>query len=144
MPYQNVLATGVFDLFHIGHLRYLQQARVQGHRLFVAVTPDAMVLAVKGKRPMISLDQRMEIIQGLGWVDVVGQPVTYYEDTEGTVQWIADWGINHVMVGGGWKDSPRWERLIPALAQRDISVSFARHTGGISTTMILDAIRQQS
>jgi glycerol-3-phosphate cytidylyltransferase len=144
MEYQNVLATGVFDLFHVGHLRYLQQARTQGERLSVAVTPDTMVLAVKGKRPVIPLEQRMEIIHGLGWVDFVGQPLAYYDDADGAAQWIADWDINHVVVGGGWAESPRWARLTPALAQRGISVSFALQTEGISTTLILDAIQRQN
>lgn len=144
MKYRHVLAIGVFDLFHVGHLRYLQYARAQGHHLSVAVTPDAIGLAVKGKYPVIPEDQRMEIIRGLGWVDVVRLLPASTDQTQAAAEWIQDWGIDHVVAGGGWSGSPRWARLIPALAARGISVGFAPHTEHISTTQIIASIRQRA
>lgn len=139
---KRILAVGVFDLFHIGHLRYLQYARQQGAHLSVAVTPDAIGLAVKAKRPVIPEEQRIEIIRGLGWVDAVRLLPASTEQTQAAVEWIADWNIHHVVAGGGWSGSPRWARLIPALAERGVSVDFAPHTEGISTTEIVVSIRQ--
>lgn len=142
MTYSHVLAIGVFDLFHVGHLRYLLYARAQGHHLSVAVTPDAIGLAVKGKCPVITEDQRLEIIRGLGWVDAVRLLPASTEHTDAAAAWIQDWGINHVVAGGGWSGSPRWARLIPALAERGISVGFAPHTEGISTSQLITTIRR--
>jgi cytidyltransferase-like protein len=140
----SVLAIGVFDLFHIGHLRYLQYARTQGKHLSVAISPDVIVYDVKQKSPTIQQDQRMEIIRGLGWVDFVGLLPTTTNDTQAATQWIEAWGIDHVVVGGEWSGSARWNRLTPFLAKRGISVGFAPHTAGISTSRIVEAIQVQS
>lgn len=144
MKHRRVLAIGVFDLFHIGHLRYLQYARVQGGHLTVGVTPDVVTLAVKGKQPVIPETQRLEIIRGLGWVDQAVLQPTSTEDTVAAAQWIAAWGIDHVVAGGGWAGSLRWQRLIPALALREVTVSFAPATEGISTTEIIARVRGNS
>lgn len=139
-----ILATGVFDLFHVGHLRYLQYARLQGAHLTVGVTPDAMCHERKGKWPVIDEAQRLEIIRSLGWVDEVRFLPTSLDFTSAASQWIAVWGIKHVVVGGEWKDTPRWQRLTPALAEQGISVSFAPHTQGISSTEIVQRIQQRA
>lgn len=134
---KRVLATGVFDLFHVGHLRFLQYARLQGDYLKVAVTPDALCAQRKGKWPVIDEAQRLEIIRGLGWVDWAEYMPSSLELTDVAAAWITEWGIDHVVVGGEWEGTPRWQRLTPALAARGIGVSFAPHTQGISSTEIV-------
>ena len=104
--------------------------------------PDAIGLAFKAKHPVIPEEQRIEIIRGLGWVDEARLAPTSTEQTQAAAEGIADWGIDHVVAGGGWLGSPRWDRLIPALAERGISVSFATHTDGISTSEIVASIQQ--
>ena len=138
---RRILAIGVFDLFHVGHLRYLQLARTRGEHLTVGVTPDAICAAVKGKRPLIGEAQRLEIIRGLGWVDAVRLLPTSTEETEKSVAWMTAWQVNHVVVGGGWLGSARWQRLLPALAACRITVEFAPQTDGVSTTQIMAAMR---
>ena len=67
-----VLANGVFDLFHVGHLRYLQGAAAEGDFLVVAVNSDRSTRANKGPdRPLIPEAERAEIVAGLGCVDAV-------------------------------------------------------------------------
>lgn len=139
-----ILAIGVFDLFHVGHLRYLQYARRQGHYLMVAMTSDALSLERKGKWPVIEQSQRMEIVRGLGWVDEVGFIPASVELTDAAAQWIAAWGPDLVVVGGEWQGAPRWQRLTPALAERGIRVGFAPHTQGISSTVIVTKIRTEA
>ena len=66
------LANGIFDLFHVGHLRYLQGAKAEADLLLVAVNSDASTRAYKGPgRPIIPEDERAEIVAGLGCVDFV-------------------------------------------------------------------------
>ncbi len=137
---QRVLAMGVFDLFHIGHLRYLQYARTRGAYLSVGVCPDAIVLTLKGKVPVIPQEQRLEIIRGLGCVDKADFIPSSTEETQVAAQWIAAWGIGHVVIGDGWSDSPRWQRLRPVLAERGISVEFVPQTEEISTSKIIKSI----
>lgn len=66
------LANGVFDLFHVGHLRYLQGARAEADLLLVAVNSDASTRAYKGPgRPVVPEEERAEIVAGLACVDYV-------------------------------------------------------------------------
>ena len=141
---KRILATGVFDLFHAGHLRYLQYARQQGTRLTVAVAPDALCLASKGKQPVIDESQRLEIVQGLGCVDDARYMSGSLELTQEAAVWISAWGIDLVVTGAEWQGSPRWQRLSAALAERGIGVIFAPHTPGISSTAIVQRIQQRA
>ena len=134
------LTIGVFDLFHVGHLRYLQFASRQCSHLVVAVTPDCIAEEMKGRRPVIPQEQRMEIVLALDIVAEVRPLPSTTENTETAAIWIDDWDIQHVIAGGGWKGSDRWARLVPALTRQGITVDFAPHTEFISTTQIIDKI----
>jgi len=67
-----VCTNGVFDLMHVGHLRYLQAARSLGSILIVGLNSDASTRAIKGeKRPIVSQDERVEMLAGLTCVDLI-------------------------------------------------------------------------
>jgi D-beta-D-heptose 7-phosphate kinase / D-beta-D-heptose 1-phosphate adenosyltransferase len=67
-----VFTNGCFDLLHVGHLRYLEKARSLGDLLVVGVNSDSSVQSLKGpKRPILPLEERMEILSGLKCVDYV-------------------------------------------------------------------------
>jgi len=72
-----VLANGIFDLLHVGHVRYLQSARAAGGRLLVALNSDGSARRLKGEgRPLIPLAERLEIVAALACVDWV----TWFEE----------------------------------------------------------------
>jgi rfaE bifunctional protein nucleotidyltransferase chain/domain len=76
-----VLANGLFDVLHVGHVRYLEGARAAGRSLLVAVNSDASARRLKGPgRPVIPLAERLEIVAALGCVDWV---TWFDEDTVG-------------------------------------------------------------
>lgn len=141
MTFHNVLAIGVFDLFHVGHLRYLQFARGMGERLVVAVSTDQISLNVKAKVPVIPETQRLEIVQGLACVTEARLQPCSTELASDAATWIAQWQINHVVAGGGWAGSARWARMTAALAERGISVSFAPAMAELSTSQLIFQIR---
>jgi rfaE bifunctional protein nucleotidyltransferase chain/domain len=67
-----VLANGCFDLFHIGHIRYLRAARSKGDVLVVALNSDSSVRRLKGKgRPILPQKERAEILASFSFVDYV-------------------------------------------------------------------------
>ncbi len=69
-----VLTNGVFDILHVGHLRYLEDARSRGDFLVVAVNSDRSAEAIKGKgHPIVPAAERMEMLSGLWVVDYVTQ-----------------------------------------------------------------------
>nr|WP_324257938.1 adenylyltransferase/cytidyltransferase family protein [Cellvibrio fontiphilus] len=138
------LVIGVFDLFHVGHVRYLSYARAQTEQLVVAVAPDSMCFATKNKWPIIPEYERLEMIRSLGWVDRADlQPVSTTQP-ELAAEWIASWGITHVIGGGGWKGSARWLELQAQLDSRRISVDFAPDTPHISTSIIMEKVKQRA
>ena len=137
------LAIGVFDLFHVGHLRYLQYASSQCRELIVAVTSDRIASEMKGREPVMPEGQRLEIVQGLGFVMEARLLPGSTEYTEAAAAWISDWNIQQVVAGGGWQGSERWDRLAPALAGYGISVQFAPHTDVVSTTQIIETVLEK-
>lgn len=67
-----VLANGCFDLFHIGHIRYLREARRAGDILVVALNSDSSVRRLKGKgRPLLTQEERAEILSAFSMVDYI-------------------------------------------------------------------------
>lgn len=72
-----VLANGIFDLLHVGHVRYLEGARAEGERLVVALNTDAGARRLKGEgRPVVPLSERLELIAALRCVEWV----TWFDD----------------------------------------------------------------
>jgi len=66
------LANGCFDLLHVGHVRYLEAAAAEADRLIVAINDDGSAAALKGAgRPVMSADDRVEIVAGLRAVDYI-------------------------------------------------------------------------
>lgn len=94
-----VFTNGCFDLLHVGHVRYLQEARKLGDYLFIGVNSDASVKRLKGKdRPIQNENDRAEILAALGCVDGVA---IFTEDTaDNIIKQVKP----HIFVkGGDWK-----------------------------------------
>lgn len=137
-----VLALGVFDLFHIGHLNYLQFAKNQGDYLLVGIAPDAMCYGSKGRWPIIEQNARMRIVEQIKAVDEVRPVPTPIADTHPTLNWMLDWQVNKVVPGIEWQHTPRWQALIPLLNAEGIEVIFAPKTADYSTSDIIRKIKQ--
>ena len=73
--------TGVFDLFHIGHLNILKRAKLECDHLIVGVTTDELSLSAKGTKPFIPFQERMDIVEAIKFVDEV-VPQTSYDKME--------------------------------------------------------------
>ncbi|MET0962126.1 MAG: adenylyltransferase/cytidyltransferase family protein [Noviherbaspirillum sp.] len=134
------LAVGVFDLFHVGHLRYLKFIRARCETLVVAVTRDATVFEKKKRFPAVPQAERIEIVDGLGWVDeVVPQPESL-DDADAAERWLTALAIDHVFIGEDWRGSARWERLAPRLAALGIGLSWTPRAQEVSTTALRERI----
>ena len=67
-----VFTNGCFDILHVGHIRYLEAARSEGDLLVVGLNSDSSVRSIKGeRRPLVSQDQRAEVLASLACVDYV-------------------------------------------------------------------------
>lgn len=142
LPVTHGLAIGVFDLLHVGHLRYLQYASKHCQELTVAVTPDDMVERYKKCRPAIRYEDRLEMIAGLACVTRAVRHAVSMEDTTNAALWMASLGVQHIFIGEDWAGSARWNRLGPALSAREIEVSFIPRTAAVSSSEIRQLIQQ--
>ncbi|XPV67829.1 MAG: adenylyltransferase/cytidyltransferase family protein [Halarcobacter sp.] len=142
MKNRNILVMGVFDLFHVGHLRYLEYSKNQGNSLIVGVLSDKSCLKIKSKKPIISQDQRMEIVKSLKCVNsVVSLPdENILKDEVKLLEWINNLNINAVVVSKEWEGSTKWEKRVPLFKQNGIDIIYAPHTNGISTSEIMNRI----
>ncbi|MFN8845376.1 MAG: D-glycero-beta-D-manno-heptose 1-phosphate adenylyltransferase [Bdellovibrionales bacterium] len=126
-----VFTNGCFDLLHVGHVRYLQNAKALGYKLVVAVNSDASVSRLKGpKRPVQNENDRAEILAALGCVDYT---FIFVEDTPLKV--IHEISPNILVKGGDWavKDIVGSEFVL-AQGGKVLSLPFVE---GRSTTQII-------
>lgn len=136
--YKKGLTFGVFDIFHIGHLRYLQFASNKCEELYVGIRADALVTPGKNRKAYFDEDIRLEVIQSLQCVKEAFVFRTILDDTKYWINYLQDNDINIVFVGIDWKNSNRWQKLEPLINDINIKVFYVDRTEGISSSKILN------
>lgn len=129
--------TGVFDMFHIGHLNILRRAKEQCEYLVVGVTTDELCLNRKNKTPIINEHDRMAIVEAIRYVD----KVIPQADME-KIKPVKELGADAVFVGSDWKGTDAWNKYEKEFAQVGCDVVYLEHTEGISSTMLRDVINE--
>lgn len=123
--------TGVYDMFHIGHLNILRRAKEQCDYLIVGVTSDDLCLSRKGKAPIIGQDDRIEIISAIRYVD----KVVIQNDME-KIKAVKEYGVDVVFVGSDWKGTSSWNEYEKEFSAVGCDVVYLEHTDGISSTIL--------
>lgn len=128
--------TGVYDMFHIGHLNVIRRAREQCDYLIVGVSTDELVRKEKGKTPVIPFEERVEIVGALKYVDqVVPQP-----DKDKLGAW-TKYHFDRMFVGSDWEGTPQWKKFEEQFAPLGVEIVYLPHTDGISSTMLTGVIK---
>lgn len=127
--------TGVFDMFHIGHLNILKRAKEQCDYLIVGVTTDALCQKRKNKTPIICEEDRVSIVNAIRYVDKVVLQ-TDMDKLNAVIAYHAD----SVFVGSDWRGSPSWEKYEKDFASIGCSVIYLEHTDGVSSTILRDRL----
>lgn len=123
--------TGVFDLFHIGHLNLLQNAKSQCEKLIVGVTTDELCLQLKGKLPVIPFSERQSIVQALRIVDHVVPQASIDE-----IQDFEKYRFQRIFKGSDWKGSDKWNSLESRFAEMGVEVVYFDYTETTSSSLI--------
>jgi glycerol-3-phosphate cytidylyltransferase len=122
---------GTYDMFHIGHLNLLRNAKEQCEKLIVGVNADSLVWQYKNKIPVVNEKERAEIVKELRCVDEV--------IICNTLEKVAIWNDVHfdaIFIGDDWKGNARWEKTEKDLAPLGATVVYLKHTEGISSTLL--------
>lgn len=121
-------ASGVFDLFHIGHLRILQRAKALCDRLIVGVTVDELV-GYKNQKVVVPFEQRLEIVSGLKAVDLA----IPQDDLDKLAMW-KKLKFDVLFIGDDWYGSDRFRDYERKLKSVGVKIVYLPYTTGISTT----------
>lgn len=132
--------TGVFDLFHIGHLNMLKNASALCDKLIVGVTTDELV-SYKGKQAVIPFEERMEIVRNIKFVDAV----VPQRDMD-KIQACKKLKFDILFVGDDWYDSDKWKEFDKQFDDLGVKIVYFPYTQGTSSTLInetLEKLRQK-
>lgn len=127
--------TGVFDLFHIGHLMILKKASEQCDHLIVGVTTDELVLKRKNKQPIVPLEERMEIVRSIKYVNSVV--------VQNSMDKMDAWDVirfNRMFVGDDWKGTPQWEEIEKEFSKFNVDIVYFPYTKQTSSSILKEAL----
>lgn len=127
--------TGVYDLFHIGHLNLLKNAKGMCDKLVVGVTVDELV-SYKGKKAMIPFEDRIEIVRSCRYVDAA---VPQYDMDK--LEACKKLGAQMLFVGDDWYGTDKWKEYEKDFAEAGIKIVYFPYTQGTSSTQIRKALK---
>ncbi len=123
---KRIITFGTFDLFHIGHLKILERAKAEGDYLIVGISSDELNIK-KGKKSVFPLNERIEIVKSIKYVDEV-----FIEDSlELKDEYIKNYEADLLVMGDDWKDKFNWVSC---------PVKYLERTPNISTTYLKNSI----
>lgn len=129
--------TGVFDMFHIGHLNILRRAKEQCEYLIVGVTTDALCYERKKKYPIICEEDRVAIVEAIRFVDRV-VPQANMDKLDA----VRNYQVDVVFVGSDWKGTAQWQQYEQEFAAVGCATVYLEHTEGISSTVLRDRLNK--
>lgn len=126
--------TGVFDLFHIGHLNLLRRAKERCEHLIVGVSSDELV-AYKNKRAVIPFEERIQIVQAIRYVD---QAVPQYNMNK--MEAWEKYHFNVMFVGDDWKNTEKWNRYEKEFQAIGVDIIYFPYTRTTSSTLLNETL----
>lgn len=131
--------TGVFDMFHIGHLNILRRAKEQCDYLIVGVSTDELVEHDKHKHPIISFEDRCAIVKAIRYVDEV---VPQFDKDKLCAYHRLRRKFDKMFVGSDWQGTPQWIKYEEQFAPLGVEIVYLSHTDGISSTILRNKINE--
>lgn len=126
--------SGVYDLFHIGHLNLLKNAKGLCDKLIVGVTTDELV-SYKNKRAVIPFSERIEIVRNIKYVDaaIAQEEIDKYKMWEKI-------HFDVLFVGDDWYNSPSWNEMESKFEKVGVRVAYFPYTKGTSSTLLNETL----
>ena len=127
--------TGVYDMFHIGHLNIIKKAKEQCEYLVVGVSTDELVKDYKGKKPIVPFEERMKIVEAIKYVDKV-IPQTTMDKYDA---WKKE-KYNVIFHGDDWKNSKTYNEIEEKLKNVGVDFVYFPYTKGTSSTILKEKL----
>lgn len=127
--------TGVYDMFHIGHLNLLRRAKEQCDYLIVGISTDELCYKSKNKYPIIPFEERCAIVESIKYVDAVVPQI----DKNKFAAW-EKYKFDVMFVGDDWKGKPLFQEAEKKLNSVGVDVIYFPYTKSISSTMLREKI----
>lgn len=127
--------TGVFDMFHIGHLNILKRAKEECEYLIVGVSTDELVKNYKNKTPIIPFEERAEIVRSLQYVD----EVVVQTNMDKFEAW-RDYKFDVMFHGDDWKNSSMWQKYEKQFKEVGVDIVYFPYTKGTSSTILREKL----
>lgn len=127
--------TGVYDLFHVGHLNLFKNAKGMCDKLIVGVTVDELV-QYKGKQAMIPFEDRIELVRSCKYVDAA---VPQYDMNK--LLAAKKLGASYLFVGDDWYGTEKWNKYEEEFSKEGIKIIYFPYTSGVSSTKINEALK---
>lgn len=129
--------TGVFDMFHIGHLNILRRSKEHCEHLIVGVTTDDAVMRAKGRMPIVPYQERAEIVRNIRCVDEVFEE----DDVDKLIAW-NKLRFDIIFKGSDWKGTDKWNALEREFDKRGVTVHYFPYTEHTSSTKLRAVLDQ--
>ncbi len=129
--------TGVYDMFHIGHLNIIKRAKEMCDHLIVGVTTDELCMSRKGKLPIICEEDRVAIVESIKYVDRVVR-----QNDMDKLKAVKEYGVDAVFVGSDWQGTPEWNSYEEQFKNVECKVVYLEHTDGISSTILRERLNK--
>ena len=126
--------SGVYDMFHVGHLNIIKRAKELCDHLIVAVTTDELT-SYKNKKAIIPFEDRCQIVEAIRYVDEVVPQVNMNK-----MEAWAKHKFDVMFVGDDWKGSDVWNKLEEDFKKVGVDIVYFPYTSKISSTMLRDKI----
>ena len=126
--------TGVYDLFHIGHLNLLRNAKAMCDKLIVGVTTDELV-SYKLKKAVIPFTERMEIVRSIRYVDAVVP-----QETMDKLDAWKKLRFDVMFVGDDWYQNEKWKDREEQFTHVGVKIVYFPYTKGTSSTLLNEAL----
>ena len=124
-------APGVYDLFHVGHLNMLRNATRFCDYLIAGVVSDEMAQRNKGNRPVVPLEERLEIVGSIRYVDRA-----VAEDVPHKLEMWERLHFDVIIKGDDWQGTDRGDKLEADFAAKGVDVAYVPYTQRTSSTML--------
>ena len=123
--------TGVYDMFHIGHLNVIKRAKENCDYLIVGVSTNELVEKEKNKTPVIPFKDRVAIVEAIKYVDMVVP-----QANKNKMEAWEKYHFDKMFVGSDWQGSPQWNAYEEEFKPLGVEIVYLSHTDGISSTIL--------